>query len=70
MRLPNDYSRCLGLSVVGGKTGTIVCQIRHTCARYLQRDTGGERTPYTTMICHDGVDAYIRQEGKDDQRDS
>jgi hypothetical protein len=66
MRLPNDVSRCLGLSVVGGKTGTIVCQIRHTCARYLQRNTGGERTPYTTMMCHDGVDAYIRQEGEDE----
>jgi hypothetical protein len=65
MRLPNDVGRCLGLSVVGGKTGTIVCQIRHTCARYLQRDTGGERTPKQNMICHHEVDAYIRQENKD-----
>jgi hypothetical protein len=65
MRLPNDVGRCLGLSVVGSKIGTIVCDRRKTCARYLQRNTGGERTPYTTMMCHDGVDAYIRQEGKD-----
>ncbi len=69
MRLLNDVSRCLGLSVVGGKTGTIVCDRSKTRARYLQRDTGGEQTPYTTMICHDGVDAYIKQGAVDAQTD-
>jgi hypothetical protein len=66
MRLPNDYSRCLGLSVVGSKIGTIVCERRATCARYVQRNTGGERTPTMAMICHHEVDAYIREEKDND----
>jgi hypothetical protein len=75
MRLPNDVSRCMG-ELAGDERGRtkdvkdIFCPRRDTCARYVQRNTGGERTPYTSMICHDGLDAYIRQEGKDDQRDA
>jgi hypothetical protein len=66
MPLPNDVSRCLGEKKITDEMNGI-CLHRKSCASYVQRNTGGERTPITTMICRPhGMDMYIRQEGKDD----
>lgn len=41
MTLPNDYTRCQGIN----------CGIKETCARYVLRTTGGERTLHTDRFC-------------------
>jgi hypothetical protein len=38
--LPNDVCRCLDEG----------CSVKNQCLRYLQRDTGGERTPYCPSL--------------------
>jgi|LakMenEpi03Aug12_release.lakeMendotaPanAssembly.Ray.scaffolds.fasta_scaffold111648_7 hypothetical protein len=60
MRLLNDQSRCLGSLEESGIYR--ICDRRQTCARYVQRNAGGERTPITNMICRDGIDLYIQEE--------
>ena len=56
MTLPNDYTRCSGLN----------CALRETCARYVLRGTGGDRTPHTDRACGlaDGrvIDGFIPME--------
>jgi hypothetical protein len=47
--LPFDVSRCLGLG----------CARKVTCRRYLEWQTGGERTPVTGSLCDDTHDARI-----------
>lgn len=63
MLLPNDVVRCHGEYVAKYETEPRICMLRETCARFVQRNTGGERTP-SSLICQYGVDAYIWQEGK------
>lgn len=41
MTLLNDVTRCQGRD----------CGLRETCARYVLRSTGGERTPQTERVC-------------------
>lgn len=55
MPLPHDVQRCTGY--MQGKK--IWCKERQTCARYLERDTGGMRTPYGFMaaFCDMKIDA-------------
>lgn len=64
MRLPNDVSRCLGEKKITDEMNGI-CLHRKSCARYIQRNTGGELTPYHIFLCQNGMDAYIRQDVKD-----
>ena len=63
MRLLNDDSRCLGSTEESGIYR--ICDRRQTCARYVQRNTGGERTPITNMICRDEVDLFIEERSND-----
>jgi hypothetical protein len=44
MPLPNDYSRCEGEHLT-------ICIRREKCQRYLDRGTGGERTPHHKQLC-------------------
>lgn len=54
MRLPNDVSRCIALVEPDEPDlDKALCPLRNSCARYLQRATGGEWTPMI-MTCHDG----------------
>ena len=41
MNLPNDVSRCHGITAGGTD-----CQQRRQCERWLQRSTAGMRTPW------------------------
>jgi hypothetical protein len=63
MRLLNDDSRCLGSTEESGIYR--ICDRRQTCARYVQRNTGGERTPITNMICRGEVDLFIEERSND-----
>ena len=51
MTLPNDTSRCRGVWKHG------LCSRREECARYIERNTGGERTPQSVCMCP-GLDEY------------
>ena len=44
MKLPNDICRCFGKH----------CGEKETCERWIQRETGGERTPYTLTMIQEG----------------
>lgn len=55
MTLPADTRRCLGL--LPTPTGEQRCTRRNTCARYTQRHTGGEATPFVQWACP-GPDSY------------
>ena len=46
MTLPYDVCRCMGQAKEGGP-----CEKRDECARYLEMETGGHRTPYTASMC-------------------
>ncbi len=63
MRLLNDVSRCLGSLQESGIYR--ICDRRQTCARYVQRNAGGERTPITNMICWGEVDLFIEERSND-----
>ena len=54
MSLLNDVCRCLG-----EQREIHTCARRATCARYTQRDTGGERTPFAECLCP-GLDDYYQ----------
>ena len=60
MRLLNDVSRCLGS--LEEPASYRICERRQSCARYVQRNASGERTPITNMICRGEVDLYIQEE--------
>jgi hypothetical protein len=51
MPLPNDVSRCEGEYLT-------ICPRRENCRRYLDRGTGGERTPHHPHLC-DGRPGYL-----------
>ena len=51
MTLPNDVTRCRGVWKHG------LCSKREDCARYIERDTGGDRTPFALCMCP-GLDGY------------
>ena len=54
MSLLNDVCRCLG-----EQPGIHTCARRATCARYVERDTRGTRTPFSTCLCP-GLDDYYQ----------
>lgn len=54
MTLPNDVARCLG-----EQKGIHTCTRRETCVRYVERNTGGERTPFNSCLCP-GLDDYYQ----------
>lgn len=48
MPLPHDVCRCYGLSKV---TNGAPCPKRDQCARYVERENGGN-TPYAGRLCY------------------
>lgn len=56
--------RCDGFKL--GKQYLHICPRRETCARYVERHTGGERTPNFAYLCLDGSDMFIPVEKKND----
>lgn len=62
--LANDVSRCLGIYT--SELGDTRCERRETCARYVERHSGGERTPFNQWCCptlDDYFGAYVPVEG-------
>ena len=55
MKLPNDVARCRGSEYLYSDehlgVTKIPCQFRETCARYIQRDERGPRTPVYLHLC-------------------
>ena len=57
MTLLHDICRCLGEKPAG------TCDRRQQCQRYLERDTFGPRTPFTSWLCGpEDYDHIIRHE--------
>lgn len=68
----NDIARCAGepppeLMVLVGGYRTHKCPRRETCARYVERHTGGERTPKCAYLCSEDDESYIPVEQNRDQ---
>lgn len=64
MPILNDMARCDGEKVVGrfvDERTQAICEKRETCARYVERNTGGPRTPHHHYLCDEG-DMYIPAE--------
>lgn len=62
MPLLNDMARCEGGEQLL-PTGTYApCYRRETCARYVERYTGGPRTMTYAYLCSEGDDSYIPAE--------
>jgi hypothetical protein len=56
--LLNDMARCHGDTHLN-TTGRWLCDKRETCARYVERNTGGPRTMQYAYLCLYGADLYI-----------
>jgi hypothetical protein len=56
MTLANDICRCLGL--LPAPDGVQRCTKRDECARYVQRHTGGDRTPMAQWMCPTANDYF------------
>ena len=54
MSLLHDVCRCLG-----EQTAIHTCTRRESCARYVERNNGGPRTPYSMFLCP-GQDDYFQ----------
>ena len=61
MALLNDVARCQGDTHLP-TTGRWICDRRETCARYVERNTGGERTPNFAYLCLNDESSYISTE--------
>lgn len=61
MNLPNDVSRCNG-ATVNNAMQDVECGLRDRCERYLQKDTGGERTPISGWLCGETPKYFIEVE--------
>lgn len=59
--LANDMARCEGEKSTPDERYLWVCYRRETCARYVERDTGGPRTMQYAYLC-DEDDMYIPAE--------
>lgn len=64
--LLNDVCRCEG-DMHLPTTGRWLCEKRESCARYVERNTGGERTPHGQYLCDDG-DMFIPVENQHEKR--
>jgi hypothetical protein len=56
--LPNDVCRCEGWRETQGQKVVCYCPRRRECARYVERNAGGERTPHGQYLCDD-ADMFI-----------
>ena len=65
MPLPNDIGRCQGSKDLRHNV-IAICDRRETCARYVERHTGSERTPNFAYLCIEGDDSYIPAEEPND----
>lgn len=52
-RLAFDICRCYG------EREERICHVRDNCARYIDRNHVGERTPFARLLCDRGEDNYI-----------
>lgn len=56
--LLNDMARCMGSKDLRHNV-IALCDRRETCARYLERGSGGPRTPHHPYLCDDEGDMFI-----------
>ena len=71
MPLLNDMARCHGLKKLDENRATGVCfewlcTKRAKCARYVERHTGSDRTPYFEYLCRINDESYIPAEKPND----
>lgn len=69
MPLLNDVARCQGEKIIGrfvDEPIAVKCNKRETCARYVERHTGSERTPNYAYLCLEDYGDYIqvKKDGK------
>ena len=65
--LANDVCRCDGSKETIDQKVVVHCARRRECARYVERHTGGERTPHHHYLC-DALGETFIPVGRNDDR--